>query len=75
MTIEGFDQVFTKYQLRIDGIPIIFDARTLLTHIPTAQIRAIQIFENPGVAKGITGANGVIDIRLKEAKPGATGFA
>ena len=23
MTIEGFDQVFTKYQLRIDGIPII----------------------------------------------------
>ena len=75
MTIEGFDQVFTKYQLRIDGIPIIFDARTLLTHIPTAQIRAIQVFENPGVAKGITGANGVIDIRLKEAKPGATGFA
>lgn len=75
MTIEGFDQVFTKYQLRIDGIPIIFDARTLLTHIQAAQIQAIQIFENPGVAKGITGANGVIDIRLKEAKPGATGLA
>ena len=73
MTIEGFDQVFTNYQLRIDGIPIIFDARTLLTHIPTAQIRAIQIFENPGVAKGITGANGVIDIRLKQAAQGMTG--
>ena len=73
MTIEGFDQVFTKYQLRIDGIPIIFDARTLLTHIPTAQIRTIQIFENPGVAKGITGANGVIDIRLKQAAQGMTG--
>lgn len=75
LTIEGFDQVFTHYQLRIDGIPIIYDARTLLTHIPTAQIRAIQVFENPGVAKGITGTNGVIDIRLKRAAEGATGLA
>ena len=75
LTIEGFDQVFTRYQLRIDGIPIIYDARTLLTHIQAAQIRAIQVFENPGVAKGITGTNGVIDIRLKRAAQGATGIA
>lgn len=75
LTIEGFNQVFTRYQLRIDGIPIIYDARTLLTHIPTAQIRAIQVFENPGVAKGITGTNGVIDIRLKRVTQGTTGLA
>ena len=74
-TVEGFDQVFTHYQLRIDGIPLNYDARMLLTHIPAAQIRAIQIFESPGVAKGITGANGVIDIRLKRAAEGATGLA
>ena len=73
LTVEGFDQVFTHYQLRIDGIPINYDARTLLTHIPVAQIRAIQIFESPGVAKGITGANGVIDIRLQQAAQGVTG--
>ena len=75
LTIEGFDQVFTQYQLRIDGIPINYDARTLLTHIQASQIRAIQVFENPGVAKGITGTNGVIDIRLKQAAQGATGMA
>ena len=71
---EGFDQVLTNYQLRLDNIMLSGDARLVLSQIKTSEVKNLQICENPGVAKGTTGTGGIIDIRLKPAPKGASGL-
>ena len=71
---EGFDQVLTNYQLRLDNIMLSGDTRLVLSQIKASEVKNLQICENPGVAKGTTGTGGIIDIRLKPAPKGASGL-
>ena len=70
---EGFDQVLPNYQLRLDNIALAGDPRLVLSQIKAAEVKNLQVCENPGVAKGTTGTGGIIDIRLKASGPGTSG--
>ncbi len=75
MLVGGFDYMLDTYQLRLDNVPLNGNLRLLLTQTKACTIDKVQIVDNPGVAKGVTGMNGVIDINLLRQEKGVHGMA
>lgn len=70
---EGFDEMLSGYNLRIDNVPINGDSRIVCRQLKAKMISGIQICDNTGVAKGTTGLNRVIDINLAKEEKGTHG--
>lgn len=74
LLVSGYDDVLTAYQLRMDNVTMSGEIRQLLTQIEAKDLKIVQIVDNPGVAKGMTGLGGVIDITLMPMKKGTHGL-
>lgn len=70
---NGFDNMLSDYNLRIDNVPVNSDYRITCQQLKTRMISSIQICDNTGVAKGTTGLNRVIDIKLVKDNDGLSG--
>lgn len=70
---EGFEEMLSGYNLRIDNVPINGDSRIVCRQLKAKMISGIQICDNTGVAKGTTGLNRVIDINLTKNNEGTHG--
>lgn len=70
---EGFEDMLSGYNVRIDNVPINGDNRIICRQLKAKTISAIQICDNTGVAKGTTGLNRVIDIILAKNEEGTHG--
>lgn len=75
MLVPGYGDVLSGYQLRMDNVPMLGDMRTLLTQLKAKDIELVMVVDNPGVAKGKTGLDGVVDIRMLPARKGIRGYA
>lgn len=62
---NAYNDWLDGYSIRIDNGPYGGDMRVLLTQTKAIRVEKIQICDNPGVAKGITGMNGVVDLYMK----------
>ncbi len=71
LLINAFDNWLEGYSIRINNGPYGGDMRVILKETRAADIEMIQISDNPGVAKGTTGINGIVDIRLRPQQQGA----
>ena len=70
------DEHFDSYQLRMDNVPLQGDTRLLLTQLKAKDITLVQIVDNSGVAKGLTGDGLVIDVNFVDAaEAGIRGLA
>lgn len=65
LLVKGFDQLLDNYQLRMENVPMSCNLRIFLSTTPARVVEKIQICHNPGVAKGITGLGGVIDLTMQ----------
>lgn len=70
---EGFEEMLSGYNLRIDNVPINGDSRIVCRQLKAKMISGIQICDNTGVAKGTTELNRVIDINLTKNNEGTHG--
>lgn len=68
LLVNGFENWLEGYSIRIDNGPYGGDMRQILTKMRAADVWMIQISDNPGVAKGTTGMNGVVDLFMKPSK-------
>lgn len=73
--VPGYGDALANYQLRMDNVKMLGDMRTLLTQIKAKDIRRVMVVDNPGVGKGKTGLDGVIDINMMPVGEGLGGFA
>lgn len=69
----GFNNLLEGYAVRIDNVAINSDNRVACGQIKAKTIKAIQICDNTGVAKGTTGLGRVIDINLMKKEDGLEG--
>ena len=74
LLVSGFDNMLDGYQLRMENVPISCNIRHFLTSTPANACTKIQVCENPGVAKGKTGLDGVIDLNMRHNTEGAHGI-
>lgn len=72
---NGFDEMLSGYNVRIDNVAINGDMRIVCRQLKASQISKIQICDNTGVAKGTVGFGRVIDITLSKDKKGLDGLA
>ena len=63
----------TDYEIRIDNGPYGGDMRVLLNEMKASRILKIQISDEPGVAKGLAGTKGCVDVFLLPLEEGAHG--
>ena len=70
---EGYETWLTDYEIRIDNGPYGGDMRALLYEMKASRILKIQISDEPGVAKGLTGTKGCVDVFLLPLEEGAHG--
>ena len=70
---EGYETWLTDYEIRIDNGPYGGDMRVLLNEMKASRILKIQISDEPGVAKGLTGTKGCVDVFLLPLDEGAHG--
>lgn len=70
---DGFDNMLSDYNLRIDNVPVNSDYRITCQQLKARMISSIQICDNTGVAKGTSGLNRVIDINLTKDSNGMSG--
>ena len=70
---NAYDNWLENYEIRIDNGPYGGDMRVLLNEMKAVRIKKIQISDNPGVAKGTTGMEGVVDVFLMPIEKGAHG--
>lgn len=75
LLICSYSDVLSTYQLRMDNVKMSGDISQLLMQIKARDVKSVQIVDNPGVAKGMPGMGGVIDITLMPMEKGAHGFA
>jgi len=74
MLVGGFETMLDNYQLRMENMAIICNTRHFLSTTPAKNVKLIHICENPAVAKGIAGLNGVIDLNMQINEEGVSGF-
>lgn len=72
---NGFDDMLSGYNVRIDNVAINGDMRIVCRQLKARQISKIQICDNTAVAKGTVGLGRVIDITLAKDKKGLDGLA
>lgn len=72
---NGFDDMLSGYNVRIDNVAINGDMRIVCRQLKARQISKIQICDNTAVAKGTVGLGRVIDITLVKDKKGLDGQA
>lgn len=65
LMINGYEDVISEYNLRMDNCPINGDARLILSQMKAKDIAKIQVCTNTGVAKGTIGTNKVLDINMQ----------
>ena len=65
LMIAGYEDVISKYNLRIDNCPINGDTRLILSQMKARDIAKIQVCDNTGVAKGTIGTGKVLDINMQ----------
>ena len=65
LMIAGYEDVISKYNLRIDNCPINGDTRLILSQMKARDIAKIQVCDNTGVAKGTIGTGRVLDINMQ----------
>ena len=70
---EGYETWLTDYEIRINNGPYGGDMRVLLNEMKASRILKIQISDEPGVAKGLTGTKGCVDVFLLPLEEGAHG--
>ena len=70
---NAYDDWLGDYEIRIDNGPYGGDMRVLLNEMKASRIQMIQISDNPGVAKGTTGTEGVVDVFLMPLEKGVHG--
>ena len=70
---NAYDNWLANYEIRIDNGPYGGDIRVLLNEMKASRIMMIQISDNPGVAKGISGTMGVVDVFLLPLETGVHG--
>lgn len=64
LMIEGYEDVITNYNLRLDNCPMNGSNRLILSQTKARDIAMIQVCTNTGVAKGSVGMARVLDINL-----------
>lgn len=74
MLVGGFETMLDNYQLRMENMAIICNTRHFLSTTPAKKVKLIHICENPAVAKGIAGLNGIIDLNMQINEEGVSGF-
>ena len=72
---NGFDDMLSGYNVRIDNVAINGDMRIVCRQLKAKQISKIQICDNTAVAKGTVGLGRVIAITLAKDKKGLDGLA
>ena len=70
---NAYDNWLDDWEIRIDNGPYGGDMRVLLNEMKAYRIKKVQISDAPGVAKGNTGFNGVVDVFLMPMEEGAHG--
>ena len=66
LMIEGYEEVISDYNLRLDNVPMNGDNRLILSQMKAKDIANIQVCNNTGVAKGTIGTSNVLDINMKK---------
>ena len=74
LLIAGFENALDHYQLRMENTVIYSNIRQYLTSTPAKDFIRIQICENPGVAKGTPGLDGVIELDMRRNNEGVHGL-
>ena len=70
---NGHDNWLEGYSIRINNGTYGGDMRIILKETKASSIQMVQISDNPGVAKGTTGINGVVDVFLLPQEQGPHG--
>lgn len=65
LLIEGYEDVISSYNLRIENAPMNADTRLILSQMKAKDIERIQVCDNTGVAKGTVGMAKVLDINMR----------
>lgn len=74
LLVSGYESMLDNYQLRMENVLIACNLRQYLSSTLAKSVRLIQICENPGVTKGTTGMDGVIDLNMQRNADGTKGF-
>lgn len=64
LMIEGYEDIVSNYNLRIDNGAMNGDPRLILSSMKAKDVACIQVCDNTGVAKGNSGMGRVLDINM-----------